>query len=143
MSEAFDAGADGMQRTPPSASYTIEQVRGKMTEDPHPNSGEPWSDAAVRALRRCVALGDPLEDVASFLCRSEQDVRAKAAELQLRLPWTDEDDRALKAELEAGRSIHDAALRLTRSQYDVERRLRELGFSDRFLGSSDHGDAAE
>ena len=100
---------------------------------PDINTGEPWSESAIRDLRRCIALGDSLEDTASFLCRSQQEVREKALELELRLPWNEDDDRGLRAELEAGRSIPEIANKLIRSGQDVERRMRELGFPDRFF----------
>jgi hypothetical protein len=97
------------------------------------STGEPWSEAAIRDLRRCIALGDSLEDTASFLCRSQQEVREKALQLELRLPWTEDDHRGLKAELEAGRSIPEIANKLIRSGKDVEWRMREIGFPDRFF----------
>ena len=103
---------------------------------PDLNPGEPWSEAAIRDLRRCIALGDSLEDTASFLCRSPQEVREKALQLELRLPWNEEDDRRLRAELEAGSSIPEIANKLIRSGKDVEQRMRELGFPDRFFHSA-------
>ena len=104
---------------------------------PDINRGEPWSEAAIRDLRRCVALGESLEDTASFLCRSQQEVREKALQLELRLPWNEDDDRGLKAELEAGRSIPDIANTLIRSGKDVERRVREIGFPNRFFSRAE------
>jgi hypothetical protein len=103
---------------------------------PDLKTGEPWSEAAIRDLRRCIALGDSLADTASFLCRSQQEVRAEALHLELRLPWNEEDDRGLKADLEAGRSIPEIANKLIRSGKDVEQRMRELGFPDRFFHSA-------
>ena len=100
---------------------------------PDISTGEPWSEAAIRDLRRCIALGDSLEDTASFLCRSQQEVREKALQLELQLPWTEDDHRGLKAELEAGRSIPEIANKLIRSGKDVEQRMREIGFPDRFF----------
>jgi hypothetical protein len=100
---------------------------------PDVSTEEPWSEAAIRDLRRCIALGESLEDTASFLCRSQQEVREEALQLELRLPWNEDDDRGLKAELEAGRSIPDIANKLIRSGRDVERRMREIGFPDRFF----------
>ena len=114
-----------------------------MTEEPNLNAGKPWSGAVIRDLRRCVALGDPIEDIASFLCRTQQEVRAKAAELELRLPWNEHDDCDLKAELEAGRSIEEAANKLTRSREDIERRMRKLGFPDRCFRPPNEGRAEE
>jgi len=103
---------------------------------PDLNTGEPWPEAAIRDLRRCVALGDSLADTASFLCRSQQEIRAKALQLELRLPWSEDDDRDLRAELEAGRSIPETADKLIRSAKDIEQRMRELGFPDSFFPSA-------
>ena len=101
-----------------------------MSNEDRLSTGEPWSEAAIRDLRRCIALGDSLEDTADFLRRTQQEVREKAFQLDLRLPWNEDDDRELKAELEAGRSIDDAARKLIRTRQGLERRMRELGFPD-------------
>src|SRR5262245_52636610 len=104
-----------------------------MSERPDTDTGEPWSDAAIRDLRRCIALGEPPNEIASYLSRPKQDIRDKALELELRLPWDDDDDRELTAGLEAGRALQDIADMLTRTKEDVVRRLRGLGFPDRFF----------
>ena len=51
---------------------------------PNLNTGEPWSDNDIRDLRRCIALGETAEEIASFLCRTPLEIRDKAAELSLR-----------------------------------------------------------
>jgi hypothetical protein len=48
---------------------------------PNINSGKPWSDLDFQDLRYCLAAGEPAEDIADFLCRNVDEVRAKTAEL--------------------------------------------------------------
>jgi hypothetical protein len=50
------------------------------------NSGEPWSELAVSDLRWCIKHKQPSAEIASFLCRSPQEVIEKARELGLDLP---------------------------------------------------------
>ena len=47
------------------------------------NSGEPWSEMDVADLANSLAYGDTFAQVASFLCRDEDEVRQKAKELGL------------------------------------------------------------
>jgi hypothetical protein len=47
------------------------------------NSGEPWSEADIADLTHSVAYGDTVAETASFLCRDEDEVRAKMKELGL------------------------------------------------------------
>jgi hypothetical protein len=46
------------------------------------NSGTPWSEMDLFDLANCVRLKDPVEEIASFLCRSRREVREKIAELE-------------------------------------------------------------
>jgi hypothetical protein len=46
------------------------------------NSGTPWSEMDLFDLANCVRLKDPVEKIASFLCRSRREVRQKIAELE-------------------------------------------------------------
>jgi hypothetical protein len=45
------------------------------------NSGKEWSEMDLFDLANCVRLKDPVEEIASFLCRSRREVREKIAEL--------------------------------------------------------------
>jgi hypothetical protein len=67
-------------------------------DPPNLNTGHPWTDADVRDLRRCIALGETVEEIASFTCRTRREVRDKAAELRLR-PY---EPRALDDEQRSG-----------------------------------------
>jgi hypothetical protein len=50
---------------------------------PNLNEGKPWSEMDLVDLRNALAHGRSVEDIADFLCRSEQEVREKIAELDL------------------------------------------------------------
>jgi hypothetical protein len=45
------------------------------------NTGTPWSDFDLEDLRYWLAAGEGAEQIADFLCRSVEEVRAKTAEL--------------------------------------------------------------
>lgn len=47
------------------------------------NSGEPWSDLSISDLNWMIASGDCIAAIAAFLCRDEDEVRAKVIELDL------------------------------------------------------------
>jgi hypothetical protein len=47
------------------------------------NSGEPWSEMDVADLAHSIGYGNTIADVASLLCRDEDEVRQKAQELGL------------------------------------------------------------
>jgi hypothetical protein len=47
------------------------------------NDGLPWSPIDLLDLHASLRRGDPIYDIAAFLCRSEREVRAKAIELGL------------------------------------------------------------
>ena len=47
------------------------------------NSGEPWSEMDIADLANSLGYGDTFTQVASFLCRDEDEVRKKAKELGL------------------------------------------------------------
>jgi len=50
--------------------------------EPNSNEGKPWSRMDLADLRYASAHGRSVADIADFLCRSEQEVREKIAELQ-------------------------------------------------------------
>jgi hypothetical protein len=47
------------------------------------NSGQPWSEMDISDLTNEIAHGRTLAETASFLCRDEDEVRAKMKELRL------------------------------------------------------------
>jgi hypothetical protein len=57
-----------------------------MNEDienlPDMNSGEKWSEMDLPDLANCIRLNDPVEEIASFMCRSRREIRDKIAELE-------------------------------------------------------------
>ena len=57
-----------------------------MTEDlenrPDMNSGEKWLEMDLLDLANCIRLNDPVEEIASFMCRSRCEIREKIAELE-------------------------------------------------------------
>jgi hypothetical protein len=48
---------------------------------PNLNEGKPWSEMDLVDLRNSLALGRSVAYIADFLCRSEDEVRDKIAEL--------------------------------------------------------------
>lgn len=54
-----------------------------QTESPNLNTGEPWSALDDRDLRWCVHDGQLIEEIADFLCRTEEEVRTRIEELGL------------------------------------------------------------
>lgn len=51
---------------------------------PDINEGKPWSQQDDDDLRLAVSGGESLDRVATFLCRSPDEVKKRAAELRLR-----------------------------------------------------------
>ncbi|MBV9199784.1 MAG: hypothetical protein JOY83_08650 [Alphaproteobacteria bacterium] len=49
---------------------------------PDMNTGAKWSEMDLWDLAYCVRLNHPVEEIASFMCRSRREVRDKIAELQ-------------------------------------------------------------
>jgi len=49
---------------------------------PNLNEGKPWSEMDLVDLRSSLALGSSVAYIAEFLCRSEDEVRDKIAELE-------------------------------------------------------------
>ena len=49
---------------------------------PHLNSGKNWSEMDLQDLRDGLRLRSPMQELAEFLMRDIEEVRAKAAELQ-------------------------------------------------------------
>ena len=59
----------------------MSYLRKKPPADaPNINTGKPWSALDLQDLRYCLAAGEPAEDIADFLCRNVDEVRAKTAE---------------------------------------------------------------
>jgi len=69
-------------------NHPVISVAMKASNDnnrPYLNTGKPWSDVDVRHLRAAIESGLLLDEIAVYLCRTEQEVRDKAAELGLPL----------------------------------------------------------
>jgi hypothetical protein len=49
---------------------------------PNLNEGKPWSEMDLVDLKNALAFGRSGKDIADFLCRSEDEVREKIAELE-------------------------------------------------------------
>lgn len=49
------------------------------------NVGKPWSEMDVADLRSAIGQGDSARLIASFLMRTEEEVRAKVAEMELKV----------------------------------------------------------
>jgi hypothetical protein len=58
----------------------------RMTEQPDLNNGKEWSKKDLFSLRNRIEHGRTVAHVATFLMRTEAEVREKAAELGLTLP---------------------------------------------------------
>jgi hypothetical protein len=46
------------------------------------NTGKKWSQMDLLDLANCIRLNDPVEEIASFMCRSRREIREKIAELE-------------------------------------------------------------
>ncbi len=57
-------------------------------EGPPPNNGLPWTEDCVTDLRASLDDGASIAETAEFLCRTEEDVRAKMFELNLTMKPT-------------------------------------------------------
>jgi hypothetical protein len=57
-----------------------------MTEQPDANSGKEWSKKELFSLQNRIEHGRSVAHVATFLMRTETEVREKAAEIGLKLP---------------------------------------------------------
>jgi hypothetical protein len=53
-----------------------------IEDRPDLNTGKPWSEMDLFDLANSVRLGDPVEEIAGFMCRSRREVRDKIAELE-------------------------------------------------------------
>ena len=47
------------------------------------NTGKKWSQIDLLDLANCIRLNDPVEEIASFMCRSRREIRDRIAE------WSD------------------------------------------------------
>jgi hypothetical protein len=63
-----------------------------MTDQPDLNTGEEWSKNDLFSLRNRIEHGRTVGHIATFLRRTEADVREKAAELGLELPQAATDE---------------------------------------------------
>jgi hypothetical protein len=65
---------------------TNDGESGEMTDDidnrPDLNTGTKWSEIDLLDLANCIRLNDPVEEIASFMCRSRREIRDKIAELE-------------------------------------------------------------
>ncbi len=43
------------------------------------NTGKKWSQMDLLDLVNCIRLNDPVEEIASFMCRSRREIREKIA----------------------------------------------------------------
>jgi hypothetical protein len=59
-----------------------------MTDQPDLNTGKEWSKNDLFSLRNRIEHGRTVGHVATFLGRTEAEVREKAAELGLKIPQT-------------------------------------------------------
>ena len=46
------------------------------------NTGKKWSQLDLLDLANCIRLNDPVEEIASFMCRSRREIREKIADLE-------------------------------------------------------------
>jgi hypothetical protein len=60
----------------------------RMTDQPDLNIGKEWSKNDLFSLRNRIEHGRTVAHIATFLRRTEAEVREKAAELGLELPHT-------------------------------------------------------
>ena len=58
----------------------------RITEQPGPNSGKEWSNQDLFSLRNRIEHGRTVAHIATFLKRTEAEIREKATELELTLP---------------------------------------------------------
>jgi hypothetical protein len=58
----------------------------RMTDQPDLNTGKEWSKNDLFSLRNRIEHGRTVGHIATFLSRTEVEVREKAAELGLELP---------------------------------------------------------
>jgi hypothetical protein len=50
--------------------------------EPNLNEGKDWSEMDLFDLKNSIARNTPVAEIADFLCRGEQEVREKIADLQ-------------------------------------------------------------
>jgi hypothetical protein len=67
-----------------------------MTDQPDFNTGKVWSKSDVFSLRNRIEHGRPFAHIATFLGRTQAEVREKAAELGLALPALGSDIENVK-----------------------------------------------
>jgi len=60
----------------------LRMRKKSSAEMPNINSGKPWSEMDLADLANCLEFGEPVEQIADFLCRDVEEVEAKVAELR-------------------------------------------------------------
>ena len=65
-----------------------------MTEQPDLNTGKEWSKKDLFSLRNRIEHGRTIAHIATFLMRTETEVREKAAELGIELASKDKESTA-------------------------------------------------
>ena len=53
-----------------------------IEDRPDLNTGKPWSEMDLFDLAISVRLGDPIDEIAGFQCRSRREIRDKIADLK-------------------------------------------------------------
>ena len=53
-----------------------------IEDRPDLNTGKEWSEMDLFDLANSVRLNNPIEEIASFLCRSQREVREKIADME-------------------------------------------------------------
>ena len=67
-----------------------------IEEEPNLNTGQPWWDSAIRDIEWSLKRKQSVRGIAEFLCRTEAEVREKAAELGYSVPAKTLDPRKRK-----------------------------------------------
>jgi hypothetical protein len=67
-----------------------------MTDQPVLKTGKEWSKSDLFSLRNRIEHGRTVGHIATFLKRTEAEVREKAAELRLELPASGSDIKKVK-----------------------------------------------
>src|ERR1700741_3924772 len=65
-----------------TASPEAERSQPDIEDRPDLNTGTKWSEMDLLDLGNCVRLNQPVEEIASFMCRSRREIRDKIAELE-------------------------------------------------------------
>jgi hypothetical protein len=63
-----------------TASPEAEMSQPDIEDRPDLNTGTKWSEMDLLDLGNCVRLNQPVEEIASFMCRSRREIRDKIAD---------------------------------------------------------------